>query len=1190
MARTFNGSTQYGTLAKAFLASSGGPFTVSLWFTPANLTDAVKAVLSCGTAVGAYWQLRLDSGTVVFESGGYSGTNPGTSSGISWSPFIGLKHVAWRYKGQSAEWSKWNAGAKTVINSSISFTLPSPGARFDIARNWSGANCAGTYGEVAIWSTALPDEYMAELAAGVAPDQLVAVRGALLGYWPLRGNNSPEPSYVVTADALTLGSSPTQATHPTVVPPWNADVVANAWVVDLFHPNGTKRGASCDLSEDVDFDVLGAAYRSRLLNDPTITESDPTEQAGGVMQPAQTTIELENVDGWLDRSWEWRQCPVRIREYDRVSHALVTEFVGIIIDPGNVANDRAVFTCGGADEFLLDQPVPRVVIEAGTAGSGLLDNTDLTNVRRADVGKPVPVVFGVGMVSSPFFKEDDTGSPGGGDFAVAWGTSAYVSAVWFDLNLDSPGLENGLAWAAAPGSPVSATTTTFTVTGNQSTFYVRGTLLRQSSDGGTTWKYTTVASYASGTVTVADAVLPVSPASIGLLQSGGECIVEKDRWKYVSGAGTTFLTTVRFPNTPNTAVLVRAGTPLTNPADVIKFLLEDPDQGLGQSCNALAFAVASIVFAAAGLGAAVNGHVGGDGSQRQLLGVLNELCAMRGAELWRDPETSEWMIRVDTAPVIQSRALEFGPGLTNAIGEVLSVRRTPLGQAVSTLTLRYQPGGRARGGVSFYQQDYAYRASMTVTAGISGVRQTIESQFLRADAGTAHAAPARVLYYRGKRLQRSDQQITFRMNRNGRRVRRGMVFPVTIPSAGLSTPTNFRIVGRQRTLNEFVFTAHGPYDPDIYESNLATINAALSLPTAEVAPEDAPAVVSPTNLLLNADFSAGVVKAGLPTPATNYDAIPHWIVGVPGGGGTLTALSVTRDPGAVGGCYLTIGVGVAATGTSLGAWADLDAVTSGYAVMEGEVYIFSVYLDSTAAGGPTANWTMEIGWRNAAGGFVGYDVFDRIRAAPGEVNGLGHQRYYSSIRAPAGAAYASPVLRFTADSTTYKVSAVQFELRGNIFGRPGTWTRNMPYGIEPASMLQGDQKVRVSGDPEAGAKLTQQAGANYATGGQTLSGTSTVVGSAGPGLLKNLTGRVTTAVTGPASFSLALDFGGGALTTVLDALPVSANSTFGDSKAVSLPIFLPAAVNIVAIPASGSFSGGKVKVLANVEVGVPPTS
>ena len=72
--------------------------------------------------------------------------------------------------------------------------------------------------------------------------------------------------------------------------------------------------------------------------------------AGGVMLPGQTTLELINTDGWLDRSLEWRQCPVKIREYDRATHALVTEFVGVVVDPTNMASDRMVFTCAGADE------------------------------------------------------------------------------------------------------------------------------------------------------------------------------------------------------------------------------------------------------------------------------------------------------------------------------------------------------------------------------------------------------------------------------------------------------------------------------------------------------------------------------------------------------------------------------------------------------------------------------------------------------------------------------------------------------------------------------------------------------------------------------------------------------------------------------------------------------------------------
>lgn len=1184
MARLYaSASSQAHTLAKAFLASSAGPFTVALWLKPTALSGSVKGVMGCGVDTN-FWMVGYTGSTnevQFYAEGGTGDPYAGSTFTLPSNVVTAGASIAYRYKGAASEWSRWLNGTKTVIGASTTFTLGTLTASFEIGRIYGGFYVDATIAEVAIWTTALHDEQMRELAAGVAADR-VGGTGALAGYWPLRGNSSPERSYVLLADSLTAVGSPTQAAHPTIVPPMLADTSRTAWVVDLFHGSGTKRAASSDLSEDVDFDVLGAAYPSKLSGDITITDSDPTEQAGGVMQPGQVVLEFVNADGWLDRSWEWRQCPVRVREYDRTSHALVTEFVGVIVDPTNMANSDMVFTCSGADEALLETLLPRLLIEVGTAGSGLLDNTDLTELRRSDVGKPIPLVFGQAIVALPFLKEDIDTSPGGGDFLASWGTGAFITGLWFDYEA-TPGLEPALVFATGPGTPTSATTTTFTVTGDQSLAYTANTPVRRSGDGGVTWSYSTVASYSSGTVTINDAILSTSPTSIGLLQIGGDFSVEKTRWKFV-GSATTFFTTVRFPVTPSSIVLAEVYYPTrTNPSDVIKFLLEDADQGLGQTCNAASFAQASTDFSTAGLTYAVNGSIGGDGSQRRALDVLNELCALYGTVIWKDPETAQWMIQVDAAPTVFTRTLEFGATLKNDIAEVLSVSRTSLSQAVSTLTLRYAPGGRQRGNKNFIQQDYTYRASMTVLSGISGIRRQLESQLIRPDPDSgSQAVPARVLYYRGKKLQRSDQVIRFRMLRGGRRVRRGQVFPFTIPSAGVAA--SFRVIARERRLNDFVFTAVGPYNADIYETNISTINASVSTPSAEAAPEDAPVYTSGVNLLCNADFSTGLKRDGLPLALNDTQILPDWLVN---GNSEVTVFSLTADPRARGGNYLTVTCGTVSSGPLLvnyrdGSYSGCPAVTAG------NQYLPSVHMNATATGGSATGWRFIIYWLNAAGGIESSETVARIRAVPGDVNGFGWERYYGVARAPANAVYAAFAIKLTESSRTYKIDAPQFEALGNVFGRPSDWSRNPNYGIRPTLIAAGNVTVLAPGEREHGSLVMTKPDSSAGVG-VTLGTGQTTLCTAGPGWVTCITARVKVLITGTApSWYLAIDQGGGVLTTIASSLALAANTLVSDANVQGVPIFLNTVCNVVAVPTSGAFSAGKICASAHQQQHTPP--
>ncbi|MGE0289112.1 MAG: LamG-like jellyroll fold domain-containing protein [Bradyrhizobium sp.] len=1179
MARTFNGSNQRLTLSKAYLSSYSGAFTISAWVKPASLSGSAKAIVTSGIGPN-YWHVDFENtaDSVGFWVNNYTGTDPKTSSGIALTStdITNGAFVGFRYQGAGAEWSKWKNGTKTLINAAITFGFPAlSAASFEIAAVNGAFFFEGAVAEVAIWNVALSDAQMAELGAGVAPD-CVGGTGGLLGYWPLRGNSSPERNYIIAADTLTLVNAPTQSTHPVIVPPRLADTAHAAWVVDLYHADGTVRVATSDLPTDVDYDTLGAFYSGKLTNDITISDTT-SDIDSGILLPADTVITLNNraheVTGTrpVDLTKEWRQVRVRIREYDRSTHALRTEFTGLIDDVSDISGDDVVLHCSSLDDAILQQFLPRQVIEPATA-TGVVDDEEATT-QREDVGAPIPIVMGTGgIVLPPMFNETDAGST----HLLGWGTSVRVGHVWYDADSAAPGLEAALAFRAGPGTPTSSTTTKFTVTGDQSRIYTAGMPVRQSSDSGATWNLSTVASYAGGTVTVDDAILPASPTSIGSLQIGGEFSVEYGRYKFV-GSSTTFLTTMLFPAAPTSPILAEVSdTTRTNPADCIKFLLENADIGLGLTVDSSAFTQAATDFTNAGLSSAVKGVLGGDRTQRQAIDVITELCALRGALVWRDADTNSWTIQVDTEPTAASMTLEFGETLKNDIAEVLSVSKTPLSQAVSTLTLRYGANGaRQRGNKSFVVQDYLYQARMTVLA--IGAARVVNSQFIR-----DHTTAKRVLYYMGKRIARADQRIVFRMKRGGRRVRRGEVYNFTIPSAGMSSVA-MRIVGRQRTLNDFTFTAVGTYNADIFTTDISTINSAVSAPSTTVEPtERTKSRGVGTNLALNADFSAGLIKASI-----DARSIPNWFIWVPI---NIDALTITNDTQARGRYYLTLQTGIGATPFLFNYDADLGSTTS-IAVTEGRRYYISAYVDTDAAGGDTDGWAFLVWWIDSSGAFVSDTEVSQIFVVPGDTNSLGWLRYFAVVTVPTGTGIkrAAPGFDFFRESTTFKIDAFKFEDVAGSLGRPGDWSRNPTYGIQPAAMGTGAQYVRVSDEPEAGAQMVMTTGTAWTSGGVTLSGASTILGTAGPGLLKGVTARVTTAVSGPASWSLALGASGGT-TTLASGLANSVDTTVGDADMLTMPIFLNSATPIIALAGTATFSAGKVKVMANVEKNVPPTS
>jgi hypothetical protein len=192
----FNGIDQgfSASAAASIWSSSAGPWTVSLWVKPTNLTQTNKYI---------YCQVKTYQTAIIWEfvnnkaeiyATGYTGTNPRTDSGITLAD-TGWHHLAWRKAAGTGAYDRFLDGVKTTINAECAITLPSCNTTQywakDATTNWF----AGGLAEFAMVADALSDEDIATLASGAKPNTVFTP--AL--YIPFRADAVP-----ITPEGLTL--------------------------------------------------------------------------------------------------------------------------------------------------------------------------------------------------------------------------------------------------------------------------------------------------------------------------------------------------------------------------------------------------------------------------------------------------------------------------------------------------------------------------------------------------------------------------------------------------------------------------------------------------------------------------------------------------------------------------------------------------------------------------------------------------------------------------------------------------------------------------------------------------------------------------------------------------------------------------------------------------------------------------
>lgn len=585
-----------------------------------------------------------------------------------------------------------------------------------------------------------------------------------------------------------------------------------AWVLDIEAEGETISFGTTDLPEEEAQAALGRFYPKRIKSPDTTIVQSMTDVFYGIQEGARATFNCSNVDRVLDPATDYRGLPALLRHYDRETNDVTTELSGIVLEiqyPG----DDAIITIGSHHDGLFDTLLPTQVVDVAT----------LEFATSQDAGIPLPVIFGKNVVIRPTYVADDsvTQSPYGFDYIVGYDADLRVETVFTDVDEDQAGLERLGVYRTAPGTPVYASTSSFTVTGDQAKAYglvtpggtvIGGMPLRchTTASGTATWLYTALAGYsggtASGTVTVYD---PIFDSGLHSVEIGGDFNIIRDGYVNVEinpteGIQADF-TAIRLYFPERGGLIVQVSNPdLTNPAAVIAQIMTNDIWGLSsvtpQGLDGASFIQASIDFTDAGLDEAVAGALGGDRAQRTARDVLNEILMMRGARLTYSATLMQWVLEVDTAPAAATLTFSLGDGLANNIKRINSYGYVPLSQAVRNFVVAFESPGRARAVLSRYVPG-TYRQRATVAVSGLGRDRTITSPWIR-----TQQIASRVAYYMAKKLQAAERPLSITVGQEGRQLQLGDLIHVEITDHGIDA--DYQVVGIARSLIETTLTLH----------------------------------------------------------------------------------------------------------------------------------------------------------------------------------------------------------------------------------------------------------------------------------------------------------------------------------------------------------------------------------------------
>jgi hypothetical protein len=228
MARAF-ASASSQKLQHDNAAATDVPLTIACWMRTASAaTTQVAMAIGRRATQAQRYQLYFTSGGRI---GGYCQNSAGTqvatfndSSGVNYSANTWY-HGAVVFNTTTDRTVYRDGGNSTNNTTSVTVgtvDTTNIGTRFDGAS--FGVYLNGQIAEPAVWNVALSAGEIAQLAKGVSP--LMVRPEALVAYWPLYGNNSPEDDWINDFDLTVTGA--TKAAHPRVIYPLEPKLFAPA--------------------------------------------------------------------------------------------------------------------------------------------------------------------------------------------------------------------------------------------------------------------------------------------------------------------------------------------------------------------------------------------------------------------------------------------------------------------------------------------------------------------------------------------------------------------------------------------------------------------------------------------------------------------------------------------------------------------------------------------------------------------------------------------------------------------------------------------------------------------------------------------------------------------------------------------------------------------------------------------------
>ena len=230
MARDFSGTSQYGQCSRDFSAYS--TLVVAGWVyfdTKAGGGDydmIWELTADYGANVGSfafYYQGTGDTMVVAHKGNvGLSAATAGTLATGVWTHWV----TVYDFTVSTNEVNIYRDGALQTVDRSTG-NNNNTGAFANSTFNLGGRNAASLFTDgkierVGIWSADIGADAIVSLSRGVDP---LRVRpDKLINYWPLWGNDSPEPDYVGNNNLTITGA--TQAAGPSANRPFDG---ANWW-------------------------------------------------------------------------------------------------------------------------------------------------------------------------------------------------------------------------------------------------------------------------------------------------------------------------------------------------------------------------------------------------------------------------------------------------------------------------------------------------------------------------------------------------------------------------------------------------------------------------------------------------------------------------------------------------------------------------------------------------------------------------------------------------------------------------------------------------------------------------------------------------------------------------------------------------------------------------------------------------